>query len=218
MRFDPHSDEDLINGDTLNLWEGFGVAARRPEGRSGASGCQRFLDHCRKVICSGNEEHYDYLIKREALIVQIVLGTALARFLSAALYLLATSQGVRRFAFGWPFDRCQRLAGITAPDGLGALVIAELALAAELDPVGHGALAAITSASRIRSRSKSAMAANNVERSRLDCWRYPIADRRATGMRRRPCRYAQSTPAIRASSGQLLVNCKLRPAHSAGRA
>ena len=32
--------------------------------------CQLFLDHARKIICSGNEEHYDYLIKREAFIAQ----------------------------------------------------------------------------------------------------------------------------------------------------
>ena len=37
---------------------------------SGARGCQLLLNHGRKVICSGDEEHYDYLIKREALIAQ----------------------------------------------------------------------------------------------------------------------------------------------------
>ena len=69
MRFMPQSDEDVVNG-TLNLWQGFAVAARKPDGRSGASGCKRFLDHGLKVICSGNAEHYDYLIKREAFIAQ----------------------------------------------------------------------------------------------------------------------------------------------------
>ena len=38
--------------------------------KSGAAGCKRFLDHGLKVICSGNAEHYDYLIKREAFIAQ----------------------------------------------------------------------------------------------------------------------------------------------------
>src|SRR5262249_46132267 len=49
---------------------GFAVQARRPEGRSGAAGCPLYLDHGLKIICSGNEEHYDYLIKREAFIAQ----------------------------------------------------------------------------------------------------------------------------------------------------
>jgi hypothetical protein len=70
MRFVPTSDSDVINGDTLNLWTGFKVAARRPEGKSGAAGCQLFLNHGLKVICSGNEEHFDYLIRREAFIAQ----------------------------------------------------------------------------------------------------------------------------------------------------
>ena len=97
MRFDPHSEEDLINGDTLNLWEGFGVAARRPEGKSGASGCQRFLDHCRKVICSGNEEHYDYLIKREALIVQKRVRTEIAVALQTEIE--GTGKGIHTRTF-----------------------------------------------------------------------------------------------------------------------
>jgi hypothetical protein len=70
MRFVPGSDDEVINGDTLNLWTGFKVAARKPEGKSGAAGCQLFLDHCREVICSGDSEHYDYLIRREAFIAQ----------------------------------------------------------------------------------------------------------------------------------------------------
>jgi hypothetical protein len=70
MRFVPSCNEEVINGDTLNLWTGFRVAARKPEGKSGAAGCQLFLNHCREVICSGDDEHYDYLIKREAFIAQ----------------------------------------------------------------------------------------------------------------------------------------------------
>jgi len=65
----PEKDEDVVGG-TLNLWQGFSVAARKPDGKSGAYGCQRFLDHGLKVICSGNEKHFDYLMKREALIAQ----------------------------------------------------------------------------------------------------------------------------------------------------
>jgi hypothetical protein len=69
MRFMPERDETVVN-DTLNLWKGFGVKAEKPNGRSGARGCNLFLEHGRKVICSGNDEHFDYLIKREALIAQ----------------------------------------------------------------------------------------------------------------------------------------------------
>ena len=84
MRFMPDRDEDVV-GDTLNLWQGFGVAARKPEGKSGAAGCNLFLDHGLKIICSGNEEHFDYLMKREAFIAQrrtrseIAVGTAYRR-------------------------------------------------------------------------------------------------------------------------------------------
>jgi hypothetical protein len=70
MKFVPTCDEDVVGGKTLNLWQGFKVAARKPEGKSGAAGCQLFLDHCLKIICSGNEDHYNYLIHREAFIAQ----------------------------------------------------------------------------------------------------------------------------------------------------
>ena len=70
MRFAPTRDEDVIDGNTLNLWQGFGVAARKPEGKSGAAGCKLLLDHGLNIICSGDAEHFDYLIKREALIAQ----------------------------------------------------------------------------------------------------------------------------------------------------
>jgi hypothetical protein len=70
MRFVPLRDEDVVAGGVLNLWQGFAVAARKPAGGSGASGCQKFLDHGLKIICSGNKEHFDYLIKREAFIAQ----------------------------------------------------------------------------------------------------------------------------------------------------
>jgi hypothetical protein len=70
IRFMPTRDEDVV-GNTLNLWQGFAVPARRPEGKSGADGCKLFLDHGLKVICSGNEAHFEYLIKREAWIAQM---------------------------------------------------------------------------------------------------------------------------------------------------
>ena len=37
MRFMPQSDEDVV-GDTLNLWQGFAVKDRKPDGKSGAAG------------------------------------------------------------------------------------------------------------------------------------------------------------------------------------
>jgi hypothetical protein len=69
MRFMPTKDEGVVD-DTLNLWRGFGVATRKPAGRSGAAGCKNFLDHGLKVICSDVAAHFDYLIKREAWIAQ----------------------------------------------------------------------------------------------------------------------------------------------------
>jgi hypothetical protein len=70
MKFMPRRKERVI-GNVLNMWRGFAVEARKPEGKSGAAGCQLFLDHGLKVICSDNERHYDYLIKREAFIAQM---------------------------------------------------------------------------------------------------------------------------------------------------
>lgn len=69
MKFVPQSDQEII-GNTMNLWRGFAVRDRKPDGGSGASGCQLLLDHGLKVICSGDEAHFDYLIKREAFIAQ----------------------------------------------------------------------------------------------------------------------------------------------------
>jgi hypothetical protein len=68
-RFMPQHHAEVV-GDVLNMYEGFPFKPRKPEGRTGASGCQLFLDHGFKVMCSANEEHYDYLIKREAWIAQ----------------------------------------------------------------------------------------------------------------------------------------------------
>ncbi len=68
MAFVPRHDGDV--GNRLNLWRGFGVKPVKPEGKSGAAGCNKFLDFMLKIICSGNEEHFDYLRKREATIIQ----------------------------------------------------------------------------------------------------------------------------------------------------
>ena len=64
----PQHDGDV--GNRLNLYRGFGVKAIKPDGTSGAAGCQKFLDFMRDIICSGNEAHFDYLRKREATILQ----------------------------------------------------------------------------------------------------------------------------------------------------
>jgi hypothetical protein len=69
QRFMPQHEAEVV-GDVLNMFEGFPIQPRKPNGGSGASGCQLFLDHGRKIICNGNEEHWDYLLKREAWIIQ----------------------------------------------------------------------------------------------------------------------------------------------------
>lgn len=69
MAFLPQRDEKVVN-DRLNLWQGYGVDAVKPAGKSGAAGASKFLDFARDVICSGDEAHFDYLIKREAFILQ----------------------------------------------------------------------------------------------------------------------------------------------------
>ena len=68
MAFMPQHDGDV--GNRLNLYRGFGVKPIKPDGTSGAVGCQKFLDFMRDIICSGNEAHFDYLLKREATILQ----------------------------------------------------------------------------------------------------------------------------------------------------
>jgi len=65
----PQHEAEVV-GNVLNMFEGFPIQPRKPEGRSGASGCQLFLDHGFKIICSGSEEHWDYVLKREAWIAQ----------------------------------------------------------------------------------------------------------------------------------------------------
>jgi hypothetical protein len=69
MAFMPQNEKGVV-GNKLNLWRGYGVDAIKPDGKSGAAGCDKFLSFMRDVICSGNEEHFDYLRKREAFIFQ----------------------------------------------------------------------------------------------------------------------------------------------------
>ena len=69
QRFMPQHDTEVV-GNVLNMFEGFPIQPRRPDDGSGASGCQLFLDHGRKIICGGNEAHWEYLEKREAWIAQ----------------------------------------------------------------------------------------------------------------------------------------------------
>jgi hypothetical protein len=68
MAFMPQHDGNL--GNRLNLFHGFGVKAIKPNGMSGAAGCDKFLDFMLNVICNGDEEHFQYLVKREATIFQ----------------------------------------------------------------------------------------------------------------------------------------------------
>ena len=66
----PHHDGDV--GDKLNLWHGFGVKPIKGELRA------KFLDFIRDIICSGDDADFDYLIKREATILQKRIRTEVA--------------------------------------------------------------------------------------------------------------------------------------------
>jgi hypothetical protein len=77
MAFMPQHDQDDV-GDVLNTWRGFAVQALKPEGGSGASGCNLMLDHIRQILCSGNEEHFDFFMKRLASIIQTRRRTEVA--------------------------------------------------------------------------------------------------------------------------------------------
>jgi hypothetical protein len=46
-----------------NLWKGYAIEPKPGD-------CSKFLDHIREVICSGNEEHYAYLLNLLALTIQ----------------------------------------------------------------------------------------------------------------------------------------------------
>jgi Family of unknown function (DUF5906) len=77
MAFMPQHEEKQV-GNRLNLWNGYGVKAIKPDGTSGAAGCNLFQDFMLKVICGGNAEHFDYLRKREATILQKRVRTEIA--------------------------------------------------------------------------------------------------------------------------------------------
>jgi len=77
MAFMPQPDKKRVYS-KLNLWRGYGVKSVKPDGKSGAAGCNKFLDFMLKVICGGNEQHFDYLRKREATILQRRIRTEIA--------------------------------------------------------------------------------------------------------------------------------------------
>ena len=93
MAFMPQHDQDHV-GDVLNTWRGFAVQPRKPEGSSGASGCNLMLDHIHQILCSGNEEHYDFFIKRLASIIQTRRRTEVA--LALATKVEGTGKGFYR--------------------------------------------------------------------------------------------------------------------------
>jgi hypothetical protein len=77
MAFMPQRDGDF--GNRMNLWRGFGVHDTKPApGSRAEAGCKKFLDFMLDIICSGNREHYDYLLKREATILQKKIRTEVA--------------------------------------------------------------------------------------------------------------------------------------------
>jgi hypothetical protein len=82
--------------DVLNLWTGFSVAPA--EGN-----CEQFLSHIREVLCSGVEEHYEYLIKWMATIVQRRARTGIAVLLRSDEE--GTGKGFFAEAFGGLFGR-----------------------------------------------------------------------------------------------------------------
>ncbi len=61
-------------GDVLNLWTGFSVKPVQGD-------CTLFLAHIRDVICNGVAEHYDYLVRWMATIVQKRVRTGIAPLL-----------------------------------------------------------------------------------------------------------------------------------------
>jgi hypothetical protein len=70
MEFLPHRDGD-IPGKVLNLWTGFAREPRRGD-------CTLFLKHIRDNICSGNGDHYGYLVRWMATIIQKRVRTEIA--------------------------------------------------------------------------------------------------------------------------------------------
>lgn len=53
-----------VHSEHYNLWRGFGIAPKAGDSH------QLLLDHIKNVICAGNQEHYEYVVKWCARIVQ----------------------------------------------------------------------------------------------------------------------------------------------------
>jgi Family of unknown function (DUF5906) len=79
MAFMPQHEAERVH-DRLNLWRGYGV--KKPAGKSGAAGADKFLEFMLNIICSGDEKHFDYLLKREATIFQRRIRSEIALGLS----------------------------------------------------------------------------------------------------------------------------------------
>jgi hypothetical protein len=77
MEFMPKRDGDF--GNKLNLWRGFGCKPIKPApGSRAEAGCQKFLDFMRDIICSGNDVDFQYLLRREAIILQKKIRSEIA--------------------------------------------------------------------------------------------------------------------------------------------
>lgn len=77
MEFMPQRDGDF--GNKLNLYRGFGVKPVKPApGSRGEAGCRKFLDFMRDIICSGNEDDFNYLLRREATVLQKKIRSEIA--------------------------------------------------------------------------------------------------------------------------------------------
>jgi hypothetical protein len=77
MEFMPQRDGDF--GNKLNLWRGFGVKPIKPApGSHAEAGCQKFLAFMRDIICSGNDDDFQYLLRREAIILQKKIRSEIA--------------------------------------------------------------------------------------------------------------------------------------------
>ena len=84
------------SGDVLNLWTGFSVTPAKGD-------CDLFLRHIRDVLCSGVEEHCDYMIKWMASIVQKRCRTGIAVLLRSDEE--GTGKGFFAEAFGSVFGQ-----------------------------------------------------------------------------------------------------------------
>ena len=77
MEFMPQRAGDF--GNKLNLWRGFGVKPIKPEpGSKAEAGYQKFLEFMKVIICSGNDDDFNYLLRREATILQKKIRSEIA--------------------------------------------------------------------------------------------------------------------------------------------